>query len=181
VLTHPRSLTLSNHCRTDSREPSSVAARGGIPARSGKASLRFGEPDRKTTWTCDISPPPELVMRPLGCGRRPQGTLAGPLCWPAPLHGPGCGADTIPGPKQRLRSGNFTCTRNSGTARTAPALARGLPGSPPHPRFRAPAGHRKVSDAHPLPGHVDLVTDRSVLENQDRAQAGLRRTAMVRS
>ena len=40
---------------------------------------------------------------------------------------------------------------------------------------------RKVPDAHPLPGHVDLVTDRSVLENQDRAQAGLRRTAMVRS
>ena len=99
-------------------------------------------------------------------------------------HGPGCGADTIPGPKQRLRSGNFTCTRNSGTARTAPGarLTRVAATSPDSER---PHGIedllRKVSAAHPLPGHVDLVTDRSVLENQDRAQAGLRRTAMVRS
>jgi hypothetical protein len=44
VLIHPRSLTLSNHCSTDSREPSSAAPRGGIPARSGRASLRFGSP-----------------------------------------------------------------------------------------------------------------------------------------
>src|SRR5580692_8283363 len=125
VLIHPRSLTLSNHCSTDSREPSSAAPRGGIPARSGKASLRFGSPravrqeDRVEVRNLGASPrrcrAARVRLKTAGHFGEPA-LLACALARAGERHGHAPKPDTA----RVLRQP--TCAGNSGAARTAPQI-----------------------------------------------------------